>query len=285
MTYLVIGATGAQGAAVARRLVAEGRRVRGFARSATMPPGVEPVHGDLSDAAAVRAAFAGARRAFVSLPPVYYSTVVSHYVATIREAALAAGVDRLVFNVGTRLPARESGLAVFETRRRAIRTLRDAGLPVLALCPTLYLDDLAAPAVSGPLAEEGVLRCPLPADLPVAWMSHDDLGAAAHAALVREDVPLHGSARVGGPSAVTGDELAAAFGARYEPLDPMDFEAELAGALGIGAASAVVSAYEWAAVDRTLYAAAHDLPGVRPAALRSWIAAQPWADLSPACRR
>ena len=41
MRHLVIGASGAQGGAVARRLVADGRFVRGFTRTGGVPGGVE----------------------------------------------------------------------------------------------------------------------------------------------------------------------------------------------------------------------------------------------------
>ncbi|MEV4303385.1 NmrA family NAD(P)-binding protein [Nonomuraea sp. NPDC049624] len=280
MTFLVIGAAGAQGGAVARRLVAEGHTVRGLTRSGRVPHGVQPVAGDLGDAEAVKAAFAGVTHASVTLPMVYEPDTVAAHVRHVRDAALAAGVRRLVFNTANRLPEAATRVAAFETRRRAVRTLRSAGLPVVVLCPPVYLDNLAAPWVTGPLAAEGVLRYPLPADLPVPWLSHDDLGAATHAALVRDD--LEGAVlRLGGPDVVTGDELAAAFGARYAAQDPAEFESGLTRALGAPTAAAVAATYRWAAADCDLFAAdpaAADLLGLRLTPLRTWIAAQPWAN-------
>ncbi|MFF3667130.1 hypothetical protein [Microtetraspora malaysiensis] len=156
---------------------------------------------------------------------------------------------------------------------------RSAGLPVVVLCPPVYLDNLAASWVAGPLAAEGVLRYPLPADLPVPWLSHDDLGAATHAALVRDD--LEGAMlKLGGPDVVTGDELAAAFGARYSAQDLAEFKSGLAMALGAPTAAVVAATYRWAAADRDLFAAdpaVADLLGLRLTPLRTWIAAQPWA--------
>ncbi|WP_433412819.1 SDR family oxidoreductase [Microtetraspora malaysiensis] len=279
MTFLVIGAAGAQGGAVARRLVAEGHTVRGLTRSGRVPHGVEPVAGDLGDAGAVKAAFAGVTHASVTLPLVYEPDTVADYVHHVRDAALAAGVRRLVFNTANRLPEATTQVAAFETRRWAVRTLQSAGLPVVVLCPPVYLDNLAASWVAGPLAAEGVLRYPLPADLPVPWLSHDDLGAATHAALVRDD--LEGAMlKLGGPDVVTGDELAAAFGARYSAQDLAEFESGLAMALGAPTAAVVAATYRWAAADRDLFAAdpaVADLLGLRLTPLRTWIAAQPWA--------
>ncbi|MFI7465032.1 SDR family oxidoreductase [Nonomuraea sp. NPDC049646] len=279
MTFLVIGAAGAQGGAVARRLVAEGHPVRGLTRSGRVPRGVEPVAGDLGGAEAVKAAFAGVTHASVTLPMVYEPDTVAAHVRHVRDAALAAGVRRLVFNTANRLPEAATQVAAFETRRWAVRTLRSAGLPLVVLCPPVYLDNLAAPWVTGPLAAEGVLRYPLPADLPVPWLSHDDLAAATHAALVRDG--LEGAVlRLGGPDVVTGDELAAAFGARYAAQDPAEFEPGLAKALGASTAAVVAATYRWAAADRDLFApdpAAAELLGLRLTPLHAWIAAQPWA--------
>ena len=61
-TFLVTGASGSLGRAVVNRLLADGRRVRGFVRRVPESPlhGVEYVVGDLADAAAVARAVAGA---------------------------------------------------------------------------------------------------------------------------------------------------------------------------------------------------------------------------------
>nr|SBO94192.1 similar to nucleoside-diphosphate-sugar epimerases [Nonomuraea gerenzanensis] len=253
--------------------------MRGLTRSGRVPHGVEPVAGDLGDAEAVKAAFAGVTHASVTLPLVYEPDTVAAYVRHVRDSALAAGVRRLVFNTANRLPEDTTQVAAFETRRWAMRTLQSAGLPVVVLCPPVYLDNLAAPWVAGPLAAEGVLRYPLPADLPVPWLSLDDLGAITHAALVRDD--LEGAVlKIGGPDVVTGDELADAFGAQYAAQDPADFESGLAMALGASKAAEVAATYRWAAADHDLFApvpAVADLLGLRLTPLRTWITAQRWA--------
>ncbi|WP_157247072.1 SDR family oxidoreductase [Nonomuraea typhae] len=279
MTFLVLNAAGAQGGAVARKLVAEGLDVRGFSRSGKVPAGAQPAVGNLGDAAAVAAAFAGVSHASVMLPMVYEPDVVERYVRNVRDAALAAGVRRLVVNTGNRLPGHDSGLPVFETRRRAVRTLREAGLPVVELRPAVYLDNLAAPWVAGPLAAEGVLAYPLPSDLPVAWLAHEDLAACTHAALLADG--LEGATVNLGPSeSVTGAELAAAIGARYLAQDVDVFEKGLTALVDPPTAAAIAATYRLAADDPALLAAdpaAPDLLGVRPTPPRTWLAAQPWA--------
>ena len=119
MRFLVIGASGAQGGAVARHLTERGHDVRGFSRTGDVPAGVRPFRGDLGDAARVKAAFDGVTHASVTLPLVYDPATVSAHVRHVIDGALAAGVRRLAFNTGNRLPEAESGVAAFETRRRA----------------------------------------------------------------------------------------------------------------------------------------------------------------------
>ncbi|MFI6297221.1 SDR family oxidoreductase [Nonomuraea sp. NPDC050790] len=273
MTFLVLNAAGAQGGAIARRLLAEGLPVRAFTRGGRPPQGARPFTGDLADGAAVKAAFDGVTHASVMLPMVYDPETVAGYVRNVRDAALAAGVRRLVFNTGNRLPARDSGLPAFETRRLAGDELRAAGLPVVELRPPIYLDNLAAPWVAAPLAAEGVLAYPLPADLPVAWLSHADLAEITLAALTLDG--LEGRILdVGAAEAVTGADLAAAIGARYEAQDPDAFETPLATLAGPATAAAVAATYRWAAVDRALLAAAPaalDLLSVRPATPTAWL--------------
>jgi dihydroflavonol-4-reductase len=109
-TVLVTGASGFLGSAVARSLVARGLRVRALVRS-TSPRGnlegldVEPVQGDLTDPASLRAAMAGARHLFhvaadyrlwAPDPAVILRVNVDGTRALMR-AAIEAGVERVVY--------------------------------------------------------------------------------------------------------------------------------------------------------------------------------------------
>jgi uncharacterized protein YbjT (DUF2867 family) len=278
-TYLVIGAGGAQGGAVARRLLRDGHRVRGLGRSATGPSGVEWVRGDLADAAAVRAAFDGVTRASVTLPMEFDPATVARFTANV--AAAAGGLDRLVFNAGNRIPAARTGVAAFESRREAAEALLSCGVPAVVLRPPVYLDNLAAPWAREALAG-GVLPYPLPAEQRVAWLAHDDLAALTAAAFDRPE--LAGRAiDIGGKEPVTGPELAAAFAAvlgpeiRYVPVDPGAFEEGLAPVLGADAAAGVAGTYRWLALPEAagLYEGdpgeVEALFGVELTPLRTWI--------------
>ncbi|MGW4498990.1 SDR family oxidoreductase [Micromonospora sp. NPDC004336] len=278
-TYLVIGAGGAQGGAVARRLLRDGHRVRGFGRSAAGPSGVVWVRGDLADPAAVRAAFDGVTRASVTLPMEFDPAAVARQVDNI--VAAADGLERLVYNTGNRIPVTRTGVAAFESKRDAAEALLSSGVPTVVLRPPVYLDNLVAPWARAALAN-GFLPYPLPEGHRVAWLAHDDLGALTAAAFDRDD--LTGTAiDVGGRDAVTGPELAAAFASvlgreiRYVPVHADTFEEEMAPVLGAAVAAGVAGTYRWLAAPEGigLYEGDADkveaLFGVELTPLRTWI--------------
>ncbi|MEV4164751.1 SDR family oxidoreductase [Nonomuraea dietziae] len=312
MNILVIGATGAQGGAVARRLVDSGHTVRGLTRSgAGLPPGVTPVTGDLSDASAVRAAFDGVTHASVVLPMIFEPSVVETHIRNIAAAAVAAGVRRLVYNTANRMPSVPTSVAAFETRRFATSVLVESGVETVVVRPPVYLDNLCAPWVAGPLVHEGVLRYPLPADLPVSWLSHADLATATIAALTRPTATIAALTRptadlavdppitaavaaplspaapdglvgaptpeglaldLGGAEVVTGSELAAAFSvALGRPIRYVAQDLDEFEA-GLTHALGATTAGEVVSTYRWIAEHGHDLYGLDPAALEKTLA-------------
>ncbi|MEV3988950.1 NmrA family NAD(P)-binding protein [Streptomyces sp. NPDC049837] len=291
MRVAVVGATGFQGGAVARLLSARGHRVRTLSRrpEGDRPPmpGVSCATGDLADAEAVRQLFAGATHAAVVMPLVYEAKRVRAYARNIAEAAVAAGVRRLVYNANTRVPRTSTDVAAFETRRIAEEVLRESGVPMVVLRPPVYLDNLFSPWNGPALVNEGILAYPLPADAPAAWLSHRDLAQAVCAALTVEG--LEGRTYdIGGVRALTGDELADAFGrglgrvVRYRALAPHIFEQGLAQAIGPAAAAGVAGIYHYMAGGAEPLLLAGD-DGVSARALTvearpvdEWVSRQPW---------
>jgi uncharacterized protein YbjT (DUF2867 family) len=257
-TYLVIGANGAQGGAVAEQLVQKGRHVRGFGRQDG---------GGLGDPEAVRAAFEGVTHASVTLPMEFDPALVARYVENI--IAAAHGCERLAFNTSNRLPATPTSVAAFETRRDAADALLASGVPTVVLRPPLYMENL--------FPANGVLAYPLAPGHRVAWLAHDDLGALTAAAFERDEL-VGTSIDIGGKDVVTGPELAAAFGASYVPLDPDDFEAHMAPILGPAPAAGVAATYRWVSAPENANFYDGDpekvetLFGVELTPLKTWIA-------------
>lgn len=125
-----------------------------------------------------------------------------------------------------------------------------------------------------------MLGYPLPADFPVSWASHMDIADAAVALFERPDVS--GVVSVGQYPAITGPELAEAFGTRlgrsmvYQAISPEDFRTSLTPLLGDGPAADVARNYR---AMRTLphrsitpERSAQKLLGVTPRTTSQWLA-------------
>jgi dihydroflavonol-4-reductase len=109
VTVLITGATGQVGNAIARRLAADGVEVRALVRSPerarVLPAGVQPVFGDVTDAASLRAALDGAATVYhaAGIPEQWrrdvgeFTRVNVDGTRNVVDAALAAGVQRFVY--------------------------------------------------------------------------------------------------------------------------------------------------------------------------------------------
>ncbi|MGV9312051.1 SDR family oxidoreductase [Streptomyces sp. NPDC003691] len=295
MRVAVVGATGFQGGATARLLVERGHQVRTLSRrpEGERPhlPGVSCGSGDLGRFEDVRQLFEGATHAAVVLPLVYQAEKVLRYAQNIARAARESGVRRLVFNTNVRIPGRTTNVVGFETRRLAETVFREglsgSGVELVVVRPPVYLDNLFSPWNGPALMTEGVLAYPLPEDAEVAWLSHRDLAEAVFAALTVDGIAGR-AFDIGGPSVLTGGELAGEFGrglgreVRYVPLEPAVFEQGLSHLLGAEAAAGISGIYHYMAAgaepslltgDDGLSSAALS---VKPAPAGEWVARQPW---------
>ena len=133
---VVTGATGRQGGAVARHLLAEGWRVRGVTRSpdsnnarGLAALGVEVVRADMADPDAMRDACAGTHGVFsVQNPMISGEEGELAQGRNVVDAATDAGVSHLVY--GRPAPARQAPVSRPGTSR-----LRSPSMPAAAACP------------------------------------------------------------------------------------------------------------------------------------------------------
>ncbi|GJQ34911.1 MAG: hypothetical protein JETCAE01_09210 [Anaerolineaceae bacterium] len=146
----VTGATGQQGGAVARKLLAEGWQVRALTRDINKPAaqelkslGAELVAGDMENRANLNAAFNGVYGVFSVqnfwLPNVGFEGEIKQGKA-VADAAKAAGVKHLVYSsVGS--AHRGMGQKHFESKWIIEQYIHTLGVPYTILRPVAFMDN------------------------------------------------------------------------------------------------------------------------------------------------
>jgi uncharacterized protein YbjT (DUF2867 family) len=204
-TILVTGATGNQGGATARHLLAGGWHVRALVRDDTTPAAAalaaaELVLGDLND----RASCDAARGAYGVYSVQSANDKEIAQGKNIADAANAADVGHLVHSSvgGADSQNRfyvEHGWG--PTGKWQIEEhIRDLGVPATILRPAGFMEDFTSPAR---FFQTGSLNVPWHDDLGMQLIAIDDIGAFAALAFAKPDE------YVGRAMEITGDKLTA----------------------------------------------------------------------------
>jgi uncharacterized protein YbjT (DUF2867 family) len=214
-TIVVTGATGQQGGATARHLLAQGWRVRALVRDPNKPAaqalaakGAELVQGDLDDRASLDRALAGTYgvfsvQTFMGPDGPAGETRQGKLLA---DAAQAAGVQHFVYtSVGG--AERKSGLPHFESKFQIEEHIRGLGLPATILRPVFFMENLRSPWM-GP--RDGVLAIGLRPTTSLQMIAADDIGAFAALAIARAQEYIGKAVEIAGDS-LTGPQVADAF--------------------------------------------------------------------------
>ncbi len=206
-TILVTGITGHQGGAVARRLRADGWRLRGVTRNpdadAVKPLrdlGVEVVAGDMTDRSTLDGALDDVYGVFAMATP--FEKGEENEIAqgkTLADAARAAGVQHYVYSsVGS--ADRKTGIPHFESKMLIEDHLRDLDLPRTIVRPVYFMENLVAWAAQR--TPQGLaLMAPLSPGTPLQMIAVDDIAAFVGIAFADPD------GWIGEELDVAGDEL------------------------------------------------------------------------------
>ncbi|WP_330274363.1 NmrA family NAD(P)-binding protein [Lentzea sp. NBC_00516] len=224
MIAAVLGATGKQGGAVTRHLVAAGWEVRAVSRDPSAQiPGASTVVADQGSPDSLTRAFAGAGAVFSVQPaphdprsPQGYSPAVeTRWGRNVADAALAAGVPHLVY-ASLVDAATETGVASFDSKWEVERHIADVGQPVTVLRPTTFMDGLYAPGLPK-------LRHLLHPSVRYHLIAVDDIGAiAAH--VFADPARFVGSSLTLAGDLLTPVEIAGLMGVEYEQFQVDDPE-------------------------------------------------------------
>ena len=176
---LITGGTGQVGGRTAELLAADGHELRLLARDparAPRLPGAHAVAGHYEDAASMEAAVAGVRTVFLVSAREREPGVRPRLHAAVIDAAVRAGVERLVYlsfqgaSPWSRFPASHDHAATEGH-------LRASGLAFTIIRDCLYMDLLA-----GMFGADGVVRGPA-GDGRAAWVAREDVAGVAAAVL------------------------------------------------------------------------------------------------------
>lgn len=278
---LVTGATGQQGGAVARELLAAGHAVRAMTRDTTKQPahelaaaGAGIVPGDLDDPASLEAALDGCGAAF-AVQNTWEAGVEREEEQGLRFAELArrAGIEHFVYSsVGS--ADRATGVPHFDNKFRVEQHIRELGFPsFVILRPVFFMENLSNPYLFKP-GEDGLLAVAMQPATKLQMVAVNDIGRYGRLAFERAS-ELNGQAVDFAGDALTIPEAAAVI-AEHAGRPIKHYEVDIADVRSFSEDMALM--FEW--FERVGYDA--DIANlekrfrIRPTPFREWAATQEW---------
>jgi len=217
--YVVTGATGHTGNVVAKALLGRGEKVRVIGRTAERlkafgAEGAEPFAADLTDAAGLTKAFAGAKAVYVMLPPNLASSDYRSFQNRVTDAIAAAlrstGVTHAVTlsSIGADKPEKTGpveGLHYLEQQLNCIDALN-----VLHLRAGYFMENTLAQI--GIIQKMGMAVGPLRPDLKLPMIATRDIGEAAADVLLSLDFRQKQTRELLGQRDISMNEVAQSIG-------------------------------------------------------------------------
>lgn len=278
MTFIIHGASGAQGAPIFNALRAAGRQVTAAVRMAAAFTGGDAISVDFGSVASLVRAYRGADGVFVHLP-VETADQQRSYAGNIVAAVHEARPARVIASTsGYKI---DGSMAAEDAMSVLAAGLADSGVSSAMVEPRLFLENLLLPTVLAPTRAEGVLRYPIREDYAVSWSSHLDVADVVVRLFAAPEVV--GSVSVGALPGLVGADLAEGF-SRYldrpvgfESQTPDEFSALITPMFGSAAAEPVVDSYrhrlakadELISQDRSAQA----VLGLEPLSVEQWLRA------------
>ena len=179
---LVTGATGNQGGAIARQLLADGYQVRALTRNlqgdkakALAALGAQLVAGDLDDPQSLERALNGAWGAYAVQSNQEGVAREEEQGKRFAETARETGIQHFVYSsVGS--AQRGTGVPHFENKWRVERKIRSLGFPSYTILrPVFFMENFLSPWLK-PGIMEGKLRLPLAPETGLQMIALEDIG-------------------------------------------------------------------------------------------------------------
>jgi uncharacterized protein YbjT (DUF2867 family) len=229
----VFGASGRQGQAQVRQLLATGRGVRAVSRNPEIftQPGLcaaEVISADYADPGSLRRACEGADAVFFQPPQAVRPDLLPGYVQSVGQAALDAGVSRFLHNSTMWAPDEPCGQAMYDGVLAIENLLAELQLPLTVFRPTVYMDNWLTEFARPAIVEQHVYRYPHRPGLRYTPISLDDVAKFMVASLEKPDL-VGQRVRVSGPETLTPVDVAGILSdtlgteIRHEWIDPAAF--------------------------------------------------------------
>ncbi len=237
----VIGATGRQGLAQIRQLVAAGHSVRALSRNEK--PDLGPTNADIEtrvidlyDPATFVPALEGSDAVFYN-HPLQLRDSRAELAGMIGAAAKTVDAQRFVWNTSSWIPDKPGDAFTYAGNTAGINALWRSGVPATVFGSVLFMDNLLTNWARPFIMHEHRYVYPHKSDLAANWISLDDVGKIMVLALERPD--LEGAwLNIGGPERLLPPQVAQIlsdhFGhtIKYDPCTPEEFGDLLVAALG-----------------------------------------------------
>jgi uncharacterized protein YbjT (DUF2867 family) len=204
---LVSGATGQQGGAVARALLARDHHVRALTRDvnsdaakALADLGAELVAGDFANPASLESAMKGVETVFAMSTPFEagQDAEIKQGMALI-DAAVANDVKHFIFT-SVASANQNTGIPHFESKFEIEKYLASSSLAWSVIAPVYFMENLFLPQTWDGV-RNGTYGIPMPSDLKLQQVAVEDIGAfGAHVVEHREEF-------IGRRVDIAGDEL------------------------------------------------------------------------------
>jgi NAD(P)H dehydrogenase (quinone) len=262
-TILVTGASGFQGAAVAKEITQQGFTVKSMVHNTDTVQDEEKVNASFEDATSLVKAFEGVEKVYLSFPLIFDEKLLLRFAANVVAAWKASAVKQFVFNTNLPVQTEKVGIIAFDAKLAIENYFDEAGLPYISLRPTLYLDNLSAPFLLPVVQANSILPYPVSADGQIAWMSHKDLAKFVVAAFKHPEL-IGQKFDIGGKQLLSGEAMAASIAKlagrdiQFIPVSPDDFQAQLTPAFGEPTAKEIANIYRFVQ-DNVMHLQAKDL--------------------------
>jgi len=252
---LVYGGSGAQGSAIAQALIKNGHSVKAQTRSEINADkiksiGAVPVYADFENLSSLEEACRECSAIVLTMPLAFDINLAMIWVDNVIKAAQSSSINCFVFNASGPIPKSLTGISALDIKLLVANKLKDSGLPVITIQPTLYMGNMTAPWSAPAIVQKSTLAYPLPEQQKVSWISWESMGEYIAAAVEHPELAGQ-SFSIGGSEAISGIDMADVFSnhmskpVTYFAVSLSDFEAGLNQALGEPVGTEISKLYGW----------------------------------------